>query len=189
MIVDLLLPFRLANPLLFGVIYTLTFSAVKPAGAILFGIAFWVLARKIEDRMVKSYLIICSYGIIILFAANQPIGLLLTAYPPFGLATVSFMALASFLVLIGIYSTAISMSLDSSLRRSIRKAAVDESYLLDKIGIAEYEREIEKRVIVTTNKAKDLVENEFGITPLLSEDEIRDYIAEIAEEIKSKRRQ
>jgi len=185
-IVDLLLPFRLANPLLFGVIYTLTFSAVKPVGAILFGIAFWVLARKLANIMVKNYMIICSYGIIILFSANQPISLLLTPYPPFGLATISFMASASFLMLIGIYSTAISVSLDSSLRQSIRKAAIGEAHLLDKIGIAEYQREIEKRVITTTHKAKDLIEYESGISSSLSDEEVRNLIAEIAQEIKSK---
>lgn len=47
-------------------------------------------------------------------------------------------------------------------------------------------REIEKRVIVTTNKAKDLVENEFGITVSLSNEEIKNYIAEISAEIKKK---
>jgi hypothetical protein len=188
-IVDLFLPFRMANPLLFGAIYTISFSAVRPVGAILFGIAFWVLASKLVDITVKNYMIICSYGIMILFSANQPIGLLLTPYPPFGLVTVSFMSLASFLTLIGIYSTAISVSLDSSLRQSIRKATVGESQLLDKIGIAEYQREIEKRVINTTKIAKDLAENESGIIVPLSDEEIKKYIAEIAEEIKSKKSQ
>jgi hypothetical protein len=41
-----------------------------------------------------------------------------------------------------------------------------------------------KRVIVTTNKAEDLVENEFGITVSLSNEEIKNYLTEIAAEIK-----
>ena len=79
--------------------------------------------------------------------------------------------------------------MDSSLRRSIRKAAIGEAHLLDKIGIAEYQREIEKRVITTTQKAKDLIEYESGITSSLSDEEIRNLIAEIAQEIKSKKSQ
>ena len=189
LIVDLFLPLRLADPLIFGVIYTLTFSATKPAGAILFGIAFWALARNLLNRTVKNYMVICSYGMIILFAANQPIGLLLTPYPPFGLATVSFMAVASFLILIGFYSAAISVSLDSSVRKSIKKTAISQSQLLDKLGIAEYEREIERRVIMVTKKTKDLIENEAGITTSLSPEDIRAFIAEISEEIKSKKGQ
>jgi hypothetical protein len=187
LIVDLFLPLRLADPLLFGVIYTLTFSVTKPAGAILFGIAFWALARNLLNRTVKNYMIICSYGMIILFAANQPIGLLLTPYPPFGLATFSFMAVASFLILIGFYSAAISVSLDSSVRKSIKKTAISESQLLDKLGVAEYEREVERRVIMVTKKTKDLIENEAGITSSLSPEDIRAFIAEISEEIKSKK--
>jgi hypothetical protein len=189
LIVDLFLPLRLADPLIFGVIYTLTFSATKPAGAILFGIAFWALARNLLNRTVKNYMVICSYGMIILFAANQPIGLLLTPYPPFGLTTVSFMAVASFLILIGFYSAAISVSLDSSVRKSIKKTAISQSQLLDKLGIAEYEREIERRVIMVTKKTKDLIENEAGITTSLSPEDIRAFIAEISEEIKSKKGQ
>ncbi len=187
LIVNIFLPFREANPIIFGLVYTLTFSASKPAGAILFGIAFWSLARNIADRTVRSYMLICSYGMIILFAANQPLGLLLTPYPPFALATVAFMAVASFLVLIGIYSTAVSVSLDASLRQSIRKATVGQSHLLDKIGVAEYEREIEKRVMMTTRTAKDLIESESGVTSSLSDEEIREYIANVTKEIKSKK--
>lgn len=187
LIVNLFLPFREANPIIFGLVYTLTFSASKPAGAILFGIAFWALARNIADRKVRSYILICSYGMIILFAANQPLGLLLTPYPPFSLATVAFMAVASFLVLIGIYSTAVSVALDTALRQSIRKAAIGESHLLDKIGVAEYEREIEKRVMMTTRGTRDLIESESGVASSLSDEEIREYIAKVTEEIKNKK--
>ena len=56
---------------------------------------------------------------------------------------------------------------------------------MDKIGLRNM-RDRKKRVIVTTNKAKDLVENEFGITVSLSNEEIKNYIAEISAEIKKK---
>ena len=39
--------------------------------------------------------------------------------PPFVLVTVSFFGLASYLLLIGIYSSAVSVAEDSNLRRSI----------------------------------------------------------------------
>ena len=38
---DAFAPFRLSEPILFGVVYTLFFSATIPAGGLLFGIAFW----------------------------------------------------------------------------------------------------------------------------------------------------
>ena len=63
----------------------------------------------------------------------------LTSYPPFGLIMISFFGLASYLLLIGIYSSAISVAEDSNLRRSIRSFAMKESRLLDSIGMAQVE--------------------------------------------------
>jgi MFS family permease len=131
---DVFTPFRLSDPILFGIVYTLIFSAAKPAGGILFGVAFWIIARNLSRSAIKDYMIISAYGMILLFTSNQPIGLLLVPYPPFGLATISFMGLASYLIFVGIYSAAVSVSEDTKLRQSIRKIAINESKLLDSIG-------------------------------------------------------
>jgi hypothetical protein len=48
----------------------------------------------------------------LLFTSNQPLGLTFLSYPPFGLATISFFGLASYLSLIGVYSSAISVAND-----------------------------------------------------------------------------
>jgi hypothetical protein len=84
---------RLSDPVLFGIIYNLIFSLSKPAGGVLFGIAFWTLARRLTNKTVKSYMVISAYGMTLLFAANQPIGLILVPYPPFGLASICFIVL------------------------------------------------------------------------------------------------
>jgi DNA-binding protein Fis len=165
-------------------IYTITFSATKPAGAILFGTAFWALARKLVDRTLKNYMLTCAFGMIILFAANQPIGLLLTSYPPFGLATISFMGVSSYLVLLGIYSSAISVSEDSKLRQSIRNFARKESRLLDSFGTAHMEQEIEKRVMALTKQNQERMAEETGIQSSLSEDEIKQYVEQVIKEVK-----
>jgi hypothetical protein len=72
----------------------LIFSAAKPAGGILFGVAFWTIARNLDCSAVKGYMIILAYGMMLLFTSYQPIGLLLVPYPPFAIATISFMRLA-----------------------------------------------------------------------------------------------
>jgi hypothetical protein len=51
-----------------------------------------------------------------------------TPYPPFGIITTSLMGLSSYLVLVGIYSSAVSLSQDSELRRDIRDITIRESY-------------------------------------------------------------
>jgi hypothetical protein len=90
----------------------------------------------------------------LLFSSNQVSGLTLVPYPPFGLVTVSFLGLASFLVFVGIYSSAISVAQDSTLRKSIRGFAIEETRLLDSIDTAQMEREIEKKVIGLTKLIK-----------------------------------
>jgi hypothetical protein len=62
------------------------------------------------------------------------------------------MGLSSYLVLIGIYSSAISISEDSRLRNSIRNFALKETNLLDSIGSAHIEQEIQNKVIEFTKR-------------------------------------
>jgi hypothetical protein len=181
---------RLEDPVLFGIIYNLIYTVAKPAGGILFGIAFWTIAKHLSNQTVKKYMLISAFGIMLLFTANQPIFLLLVPYPPFGLVTISFMGLASYLFYLGIYSASVSVSEDSKLRQSIRKAAIKESTeFLDSIGTAEMEQEIERRVVLMTTATKENIEKETGISSSFDNEDIRKYLQEILQEIGSKRKE
>jgi len=173
---DVLTPFRLSEPVLFGVVYTLFFSATVPAGGILFGIAFWSVARKMGRNIVKQYMMISAYGMMLLFSSNQAAGLVLAPYPPFGLVTVAFFGLASYLIFLGIYSSAISVAEDSTLRQSIRRFAIKESKLLDSIGTAEMEREIQRKVVVFTKRNQEQMLEETGIASSLTEQDVKEYL-------------
>ncbi|MGH9924516.1 MAG: Yip1 family protein, partial [Nitrososphaeraceae archaeon] len=180
--------FRLSDPVLFGIVYTLLFSISKPLGGVLFGVAFWIVARNLKDSKVKGYLIISAYGMTLLFASNQPSALLLVPYPPFGLVTVCFMGLASYLLYLGIYSSALSVSEDSRLHRTIRKAALEESQqFLDAIGSAEMEQEIQKKVLRFSKKTKALMEYETGISTSIDDEDIKRYLDEVLIELKGKK--
>jgi hypothetical protein len=176
--------FRISQPILFGVVYTLFFDATIPVGGALFGIAFWSVARNIGRNAVKRYMMISAYGMMLLFSSNQATGLALVPYPPFGLATVSFFGLSSFLIVIGIYSSAISVAEDSQLRKSIRRYAMEESRLLDSIGMAQMEREIEKRVVVLAKRNQDKMTEETGIQSYLSEDDVKQYLEQVLQEVR-----
>lgn len=160
----------------------------KPLGGVLFGVAFWIVARRLKDAKVKGYLIISAYGMTLLFASNQPTALILTPYPPFGLVTISFMGLASYLLYLGIYSSALSVSEDSRLRQTIRKLALEESQqFLGDIGTAEMEQEIQKRVIRLSKRTKYYMESETGISTSVDEDDIKRYLDEVLVELKEKK--
>lgn len=180
--------FRMSDPVHFGIVYTFLFSISKPLGGVLFGIAFWLAARSLSGSRVKGYLLISAFGMTLLFASNQPTSLILVPYPPFGLVTICFMGLASYLLYVGIYSSALSVSEDSRLRQRIRKEALKESQqFLDAIGTAEMEQEIEQKVLRFSKKTKDLMENETGISTSIDEDDIKRYLEEVLIELKGQK--
>jgi hypothetical protein len=172
----------------YGILLTLAFTISSSTGGILFGIAFWSVARGLhKSSIVRNYMIISAYGLVLLFTSNQATVLVNASYPPFGLATASIIGLSSYLVLLGIYSSAISVSEDSELRRSIRTFAVKESKLLDSIGSAQMEQEIIGRVIPLVKQQRHNIIEETGIQPSLTEEDIKQYLEDVLAEIGRKK--
>jgi hypothetical protein len=185
----LLGPMLISNPTFYGILFTIIFTLSKPIGGIIFGIGFWLIARNIhKDNVVRSYLIISAYGFLLLFASNQAIVLTFTYYPPFGLATISFVGLSSYLVIVGIYSSAISISHDANLRREIRHLAIRESKLLDSIGLAQIEEDLRKRVLHVARTSKSNVAEE-GVQSTLNEEDLHRYLDDVLKEIKTSKKE
>jgi hypothetical protein len=181
---QVLTPLLSTDPIFMGIVFTLIFAVSKPAGGILFGIAFWAMARAIRhDSVVRDYMIISALGVVLLFVTTQ--GNVVTAsYPPFGLVTVSFVGLSSYMMFIGLYSAAISVSEDVKLRDSIRKQILEETKLLDSIGSAHMEQEIVRRVMVVAKKNSAMLEAETGIQSSMEESDIKQYLEHVLNEVK-----
>lgn len=176
--------FSRTAPILLNIMYTLFVALSKPVGGILFGIAFWTVARGLaNDSAIRNYMIISGYGFVLLFASDQAIVLSSAPYPPFGLPTVLFIGLSSYLILVGIYSSAVSMAHDVRLRQSIRKFALKESRLLDGIGTAHVQEEIQKRAVDMTRQFQKNMREETGFRSTLEEEDVREYIDQVLEEI------
>jgi hypothetical protein len=185
---DILASLLPLDPISFSTLYTLIFTLSKSAGGILFGIAFWTVAISVrQNRIVKDYMIISSCGLALLFVSNQAIVLINGNYPPFGLAASSFMGISSYLLLVGIYSAAISVAQDIKLRQSIRESAEKESKLLGSIGFAHMEQEIHRRVIRMSKEYKDRLTEETGLESSLDEDEMKEYLKIVLNEISNKK--
>jgi hypothetical protein len=183
-------PLLQANPIFFSILVTLLFTISKPIGGILFGVAFWMIARSISyNNVVRNYMIISAYGFILLFASNQAIVLVTAPYPPFGLVTASLMGISSYLVLAGIYSSATSVSLDVGLRKSIRKSVKEHSKFLDSIGSAQMYQGIQKAVLKMTKEHADQMTEETGVEPSVTEDDIKQYVNDVLEEISTNKKE
>jgi hypothetical protein len=103
-------------------------------------------------------MIISGWGIFLIFGANQAAVQIVAPYPPFGLATITVLNIASFLVLLGIYNSAAHVSANNQLRKSIHKHVL-ETRLLRLIGHTDMEKGIKKTVKKITQD-KDILEIE-----------------------------
>lgn len=177
--------FRLSDPTLFGIIFTLIFIMSKPIGGILFGIAFWIVSRRVSKHVIKYYLIVSAYGLILLFTSNQATSLIFAPYPPFGLVTVSLLGLSSYMLLVGIYSSAISISRDAELRKFVYMVAAKEIEWLDRIGSAQVEQELITKVIPLVQHKAQNIEQETGIKSSLTDADIKQYLEEVLAEVKN----
>jgi hypothetical protein len=181
---DVFNPLIMENPIFFGSLLTIVYTLSKPAGGILFGIAFWTISRGMRRTIaVRDYLMISALGFILLFTSDQAIVLISVDYPPFGLAAISFVGLSSYLIFVGIYYSAISLSYDDRVRREIKKFAAHESKLLDSIGSAQYEKVIAEKVTAIRQMQNSATES--GVQPSIEEDEIKKYLEEVLREKKA----
>lgn len=187
-LLQLLFPLRLNEPIVFSLIYTLFFSVSKHIGGILFGIAFWSIGTKLSNYKLRDLMFLAAYGLILFFASNQAVLLATASFPPFGIFTISFIGLASYLVLVGIYSSAISVSQDMNLRKSIRNSLEQQSTLLGNIATSELEQRIASSVFNSIKRTSHEIEEESGIDGSMKEDDIRSYVSEIIKEMRQNRK-
>jgi hypothetical protein len=168
----------------FGVLLMTMFLLSKPVGGVLFGFAFWVAVRRLNRGPVKNYMVISAFGLILFFMSNQAASTFpVISYPPFGLATSLFVGLSSYYIMLGIYSSAVSISEDTELRRSIRRLALKEHSLLDGIGTANMQQKIEERVWEIAKKNEEKMLEQTGIEPSLDESDMREYLNTVIKEV------
>ena len=199
LILPLLSEYRSADPVTFTIAYTLIFSTIKFVGAFFFGIGFWAMARKVEQKSLKSFLNISAYGLILLFVTNQATLLLNTLFPPLGLMTACFVGLSTFLLLIGIFSSAINVSQNRELRREFYNTAKSELNLLRTIGVAEMEKELMKKYKSIDKRTRSLEEQTspekdgikealHGLVDEIDKDKAREILHEVLTELYAKTR-
>jgi hypothetical protein len=178
--------------LLFGdpissiILLTLLFSLSRPIGGAVFGIAFLDTSRKIGDKAVRGYMLTSAFGFTLFFISSQIIGtaLPISPLPPFGFPAVLFTGLSSYLMLVGIYSSAVSVSADRKLRQSMRNEVTKQVRLVESIGSAQMEREIVGKVMTIVKENEDNMIQETGVKPSLGEDDLKQYLEDVLEELK-----
>jgi hypothetical protein len=162
----------------------LVVSMSSIVAGIIFGAAFLSIARTLRrGTAIRDYLILAAYGMLIFYIAGSAT-VSQAAYPPFGLVSTAFTGLSTYLIYVGLYSSAVTLSQDLTLRKTIRKSVMEQSKLLDTIGTAQMERELQTSVLTIVKKTSDEMKENSGIEASLSEDDIRDYMSLVISELK-----
>ena len=168
-------------------------SLISTVGGVIFGYSFWIVANKLEvDNPIRRYLITTAIGFIIIYTVTETT-VIASAYPPYGLSSLSFIIISIYLVNFGLYSSAISLSHDIQLRNNIRTLTVNHKSLLGNIGQAQMTADLQKAI----TDVKDVVDKEeqelkekTGIESTLTEENVENYMEQVLQElIKSKNKQ
>jgi hypothetical protein len=145
-VVDIFRSFVISSPVLYGVLNVTIFSATKQIGALFFSLAFLAASALVTKHEMQKYLLICAIGMAILYGSIEIDTLLYATYPPFGVVTVSFMPMGSFLLFTGILLSARLVARDKQLRMEFYRSAMSQMSLLKTIGVSEMEKQLMKNL-------------------------------------------
>jgi hypothetical protein len=168
------------SPVMFSVIYILIFSATKEVGAFLFGLSFWSASSLVHHNRVQKSLLISFIGMVILFCSNEISPLRSHVYPPYGLITEAFLPLGTYLLLVGIFTSAQNISQDARLRKEFYKSAESQLTLLKTLGVSEMEKKFEEKVkfLQERTKSSQTIEE-----PELEEEHIKKILRDVLNEL------
>ena len=164
------------NPYLFRILFRIGVIG----GSVLFGIAFFVISRSISAGRVKDCVTIAAIGATMIGISLSPSALQQT----FGVAGRSLMLSSSFLFSVGFYLSAVHIAQELSLRKYFR--GINKIDLLDLLGNAQMESEIEKKVTKVLRDQQQTLNEQSGISISTAGNDydVKLYVNEVLEELK-----
>jgi hypothetical protein len=90
-------------------------------------------------------------------------------------------------LLIGLYSTAVSLSQHAQLRKTIRNS-IDEQHsrLIDGIGMSELQREMDKKIAPLIQRYAEQMDMQTMLDLTVTEEEVKQYMNEILRDLHKK---
>jgi hypothetical protein len=147
--------------------------------------AFLKISRSIEEKVptqITQSLRTSAIGISLLFAsvsANLAFG----SFPPLGIISYSFVGLGAYLFVTGIYSSAVSVSMDTELRKMIRRFLLDRSGFIDSIGSANLDLELRRTVFSMSKNYVESIKDSSNFELQISDGEYQQYIDKAIQEV------
>lgn len=184
-IFNILFPFIDSSSTSFIYNYTAFFTFSSVVGSIIFAISFWLIARDLSrNKNISAYLKMCGFGFIMFFISATAT-VIHTPYPPFGISSISLVGFSSYYILYGIYSSSVTLSEDVNLRNLIRKSAVSELRFMTSLSRGYLQDRVLNQVYNASQKFEKNMEDQTGISPSLSKNEIKSLIKQILDELRT----
>jgi hypothetical protein len=171
----------LLYPNLYGIFSSILPSIFQLVLAFLFGFGLLSTAKIINEKKLSSSLVISAIGIMILIGCQEIFGVYVGAFPPYGLVTVSFMGLGSYLLFLGVITSSMHITHNIKIRDDII-IKIQNSNLLKDIGLTQWNIEIEKSIKKITQESIPQEQ-----TKDASPEEIHNLINNIVDELKRRR--
>jgi hypothetical protein len=111
-------------------IFTSLINSDMQIGGIFFGISFLIIALKLKSSQLKRIVIIVVIGIMLLFGSRDFQSIFIPSIPPGGVVTISFMAIASYMLLSSLTSFVKLASRDKQLQADLTHRVENDSILV-----------------------------------------------------------
>ena len=170
----------------FELIYSIMFAPYKQVGGLLFGMVFLTASSAVRRREIKVSLLISAAGVILLFGSNVVNGLAVLVSPPFGIVAISYMGLASFLLLTGLMVFTKFAAKDIAIRKELHKSINDDSHLLKNVSLAEIERDLAIKVKPLMDKAINAEKEAYEYD--IAERDIKEILQDVLKELHDKQK-
>jgi hypothetical protein len=181
--VGLLTPLLMAKEPIFLYFYSFVINTINVGAGLLFGISFFILSMNLAHSHLRYYLIMCGAGIMVVFSSNISTVLVMTMFPAWAVVSLSFVLPASFMILIGLDSSAFFIAGDFRVRELLHKSR-KEFELFKALGSSEFSSAIERKVRLIANQIYDNPENEPLFVSRSESEDISQYVSEVITEMK-----
>lgn len=161
----------------------LIFSFAGIMSGIIFGAAFLSVARTLRKGSdLRNHMIIAAYGFLLFYISGSAMASQ-AAYPPYGIVSISFIGISCYLIYTGLYSSAVTVSQDTTLRLSIKKSLDEQAKFLHSVGSAHMEQELQSTVMKIAKKHSDVLTEKTGVESSMTESDIKEYMTMVLNEI------
>lgn len=170
---------------IFPILYNFVLNTVNVGTAILFGISFFIVSRGLTYEHLKYYLIICGAGIMINFSSSVSTILILSAFPAWGVVSISFILPASFLILMGLDSVTFYVAGDVRIRSYLSRSK-GQFELFRALASTKATAEAEHKIKEIIKQIHNNIETDALFTPKSESEDVKQYVGEVLAELKKK---